>query len=105
MAHPLAVINSGTVETLAANRTITAAELLANTVFTFDPGGSGRNVVLPNASSSYKGQMVFIANAADAAEVLTIQADSATVCTPTQNETALVVCTGVKWYGLVGANS
>lgn len=105
MAHPLAVISSGAVETLSGARTISATELLKNTVFTFDPGGAGRNVVLPNASSAYAGQMVFIANAADAAEVLTIQADSATVCTPTQNETALVICTGVKWYGLVGANS
>jgi len=105
MAHPLAVISDGAVETLSGTRTITAAELLKNTVFTFDPGGAGRNVVLPDASATYKGQVVFIANAADAAEVLTIQANSATVCTPTQSETALVVCTGVKWYGLVGANS
>jgi hypothetical protein len=104
MAHPLAV-SSATVETLAGNRTITAAEVLASSVFTFDPGGAGRNVVLPNASATYAGQLLFIANAADAAEVLTIQADSATVCTPTQAESAVVWCDGTKWRGIAGANS
>ena len=104
MAHPFAVAST-TTETLAGNRTITPAEVLASTMFTFDPGGAGRNVVLPNAAEAYKGQFVWIANAADAAEVLTIQADSATVCTPTQAECAIVMCNGSKWYGIVGANS
>lgn len=106
MAHPLAVSNSGTVETLTGTRTITAAEVLASSIFTMDPGGAGRSVVLPNAATAgMAGQIVCIANAADAAEVLTISADSATVVTPTQAETAILFCTGVKWYGIAGANS
>jgi hypothetical protein len=106
MAHKFAVSNSGAVETLAGTRTITAAEVLASSVFTLDPGGAGRSVVLPDAATAgMAGQFVVIANAADAAEVLTVSADSATVVTPTQAETAFLVCTGVKWYGVAGANS
>ncbi len=104
MAHPFAV-SSATVETLTGARTITAAEVLASSVFTFDPGGAGRTVTLPNASSTYAGQILFIANAADAAEVLTVSADSATVVTPTQAESAIVWCDGTKWRGIAGANS
>ena len=104
MAHAFAVSNSGTLETLTGTRTITTAEMLASSLFTMDPGGAGRSVVLPNASVS-AGQFLMIANAADAAEVLTISADSATVVTPTQGETAVLFCTGVKWYGIAGANS
>lgn len=104
MAHPLSV-SSATVETLAGTRTITTAEVLASTIFTFDPGGAGRSVVLPNAATSLAGQILLIANAADAAEVLTISADSATVVTPTQAESAILWCDGTKWRGIAGANS
>jgi hypothetical protein len=106
MAHAFAVSNAGALETLTGTRTVTAAEILASSFFTMDPGGAGRSVVLPNAATAgMAGQFVMIANAADAAEVLTISADSATVCTPTQAETAVLFCTGVKWYGIAGANS
>ncbi len=71
-----------------------------------DPGGSGRNVVLPDeaASASF---VFYIHNAADNPEVLTIKASdgSTTVCTPTQNETAIVYCDGTTWRGIVGANN
>lgn len=105
MAHAFAVSNAGALETLSGTRTITTAEVLASSFFSMDPGGAGRSVVLPNASTALAGQFLMIANAADAAEVLTISADSATVCTPTQAETAVLFCTGVKWYGIAGANS
>lgn len=106
MAHAFAVSNAGTLETLTGTRTITAAEVLASSHFTMDPGGAGRSVVLPNAATAgMAGQFITIANAADAAEVLTVSADSATVVTPTQGESAILWCTGVKWYGIAGANS
>jgi hypothetical protein len=44
--------------------------------------------------------VLFISNKADAAEVITIQDDTpATVCTPTQAESAVVWCDGVTWDG------
>lgn len=102
MAHPFGVT---VVETLAANRTLTQAEVDVGNVFSFDPGGSARNLVLP-AEAANAGIILFIANTADAAEVITIQDDTpATVCTPTQNESAIVFCDGVSWFGHVGAAS
>ena len=110
MAHPFTV-DDGTLaaaagETLTGARVITEAELLEASVFAFDPGGAGRNVDLPTATAALKGQFVFIANTADAAEVLTIRNGGAgTVATPTQNEAAICVCTGLAWRGLVGASN
>jgi len=91
-------------ETLTGTRTLTLAEVRTTAIWAFDPGGAGRDVVLPNASTAV-GQFLVIANLADAAEVLTIKADSATVCTPTQAETAVLFCTGTTWVGIAGANS
>ncbi len=100
MGHPLGV---NVLETLSANRTLTQAEVDDNNIFTFDPGGSARNLVLP-AEADCAGIVLFIHNAADAAEVITIQDDTpATVCTPTQNESATVWCDGVSWRGQVGS--
>lgn len=96
MAHPL---KFSVKETLAGHRTITDAELNECNMFSFDPGGAGRNVVLP-AEATSAGEFIFISNEADAAEVLTIQDDSpATICTPTQNEAAVLWCDGVQWFG------
>ena len=93
------------IETLAADRVITGAEIEKYQFFTFDPGGAARNVDLP-AEAASKGAVLFIANAADAAEVITIRNDAAgTICTPTQNETAVCFCDGTSWRGLVGAAS
>ena len=101
MAHPM---TAATAETLTGTRTFTAAETKQYAFWALDPGGAGRSLVLPNAADA-PGQMLFIANTADAAEVITISADSATVVTPTQGETAIVWSTGTKWYGIAGANS
>lgn len=104
MAHPFKV--SPGVETLAGTRTLTLSEVSNYTMFSLDPGGAGRNVVMPTESSC-EGMVVFLHNAADAAEILTVKASngSTTICTPTQNETAIVWCNGTTWIGLQGANS
>ena len=102
MPHPFSYT---TVETLSGNRTLTTAETDESTIWSFDPGGAGRNLVLP-AEADNAGKILFISNEADGAEVLTIQDDTpATVCTPTQNEAAIVFCDGVSWFGLVGASA
>ncbi|WP_435111880.1 hypothetical protein [Nocardiopsis synnemataformans] len=92
-------------ETLAGARVITADEVETYNALAFDPGGAGRNVDLP-AEAGCEGAYLYIANTADAAEVLTIRDDAGTtVCTPTQAEAAFVWCDGARWYGLVGASS
>lgn len=102
MPHPFSY---ATVETLTGHRTLTAAEVAECHIWSFDPGGAGRNLVLP-AEADCAGLVLFIANAADGAEVLTIQDDTpATVCTPTQNESAIVWCDGAAWHGIAGAES
>ena len=102
MAHRFSVAAS---ETLTGTRTLTAAEIDAAHVWNFDPGGAGRNVDLPAVGTS-AGIVLYIGNLADAAEVLTIRdASAATICTPTQNESAVVWCDGVRWRGIAGANS
>jgi hypothetical protein len=102
MAHPLAVAAP---ITLAADRTLTIAEIREAQIWNIDPGGAARNLVLPAVGVS-AGLFLFIANKADAAEVITIQdAAAATVCTPTQNESAVVWCDGVTWDGGTVASS
>lgn len=101
MAHKM---SAATAETLTGTRTMTVAEVKQYAFWALDPGGAGRTVTLPNAADA-PGEMLWIANTADAAEVLTIQADAVTVVTPTQAETAVLFSTGTKWYGIAGANS
>ena len=97
----LALININT-ETLAANKTLTATSEIVQFL---DPGGAGRDVTLP-AEASSTGRLFIIVNTADAAEVLTVKNDNGdTICTPTQNEAAILVCNGTTWAGCVGANS
>ena len=92
-------------ETLTGARVITVAEVERYQAMAFDPGGAGRNVDLP-AVAQCAGVILYIANTADAAEVLTIRnAAAATIVTPTQAESCVVWCDGVAWYGMVGANS
>lgn len=92
-------------ETLAANRTITAAEFDQYEVFRFDCGGAGRTVTLPaeaTSGSAAMNQSCIFVNTSDAAEVLTINNDAAgTIATPTQNECAVLMCDGTAWvsYG------
>ena len=96
MGHPFGIAAA---ETLTGHRTLTQAEVDAANIFSFDPGGSARNLILP-AEANNAGVVLFISNKADGAEVITIQDDSpATVCTPTQNESAVVWCDGVTWDG------
>jgi len=88
-------------EVLAADRVLTVDELRRNNGFAFDPDGA-RNLDLP-AEAQCEGVFAFIANTADAAEVITIRNDAAaTICTPTTLESAFVWCDGVAWYGMVG---
>ena len=92
------------VETLGANRVITVDEVNRYNGFAFDPAGA-RDLTLP-ATAECAGVVLFISNQADAAEVITIKYAAGTaICTPTQNEAAIVWCDGVTWYGLVGAQS
>jgi hypothetical protein len=102
MGHPLAV---NVLEVLSGHRTLTQAEVDDNNVFSFDPGGGARNLVLP-AEADCAGIILYIHNASDDTEILTIQDDTpATVCTPTEGESAVVFCDGVSWRGLVGAST
>ncbi len=89
-------------ETLAAAKTLTT---LSPTLQFLDPGGAGRDINLP-AEADSQGLVFIISNEADAAEVLTIKNDGGgTICTPTQNEAAIVFCNGTVWSGIVGVTS
>lgn len=94
------------VETLAGARTITVAEVEQYNALAFDPDGAGRTITLP-AEAQCAGCFLLITNEADAApEVLTIQDDTpATICTPDQNECAILFCNGTNWFGLSGVTS
>jgi len=97
MAHK---VTMAATETLTGTRVITTAEFQTNFLMSFDPGGAGRTVTLP-AEADVSGEMMVIANAADAAEILTIQSDGAsTVATPTQNEVVMLFCDGTNWFTL-----
>jgi hypothetical protein len=89
-------------ETLTGNKTLTVNDKQTQKL---DPGGAGRDVTLPAEEYSV-GLSFLIKNTADAAEILTIKNDSGdTICTPTQNESAIVFCNGVEWLGLVCAHN
>jgi len=70
-----------------------------------DPGGSARNVDLPDLGTSGRG-MVVVDNTADAAEVITLRDvanSNATVGTPAQNESAVCHFSEGTWVCVVGA--
>ena len=100
MGHPLGV---AVLEVLGGDRVLTQAEVDSTNVFSFDPAAA-RNLDLPPEADNV-GNILFIANTANAAEVITIRDDAGaiTICTPTQGESAVVFCDGVSWRGLVGA--
>lgn len=74
------------------------------TLLSLDPGGATRVITLPAAE---EGLAFIINNIADAAEDLTINSPPATtIGTISQNEAALVFCSGGVWYvRLVGAQT
>lgn len=103
MAHKETVL----VETLAAARVLTSAEVQQYGIIVLDPGGSARNVDLPATSATLAGQRVVIINSADAAEALTVRltGGGATIATIDQNENATMICysaTAGSWVGQVG---
>ncbi|KKM85567.1 hypothetical protein LCGC14_1287740 [marine sediment metagenome] len=92
------------VETLGDNRTLLLGEVEAQQMFFFDPAGA-RDLTLP-ATADCVGVVLFISNEANAAEVITIKdAGGSTLCTPTQNEAAILFCNGALWSGGVVATS
>lgn len=90
------------IETLAATKVLTSDDA---PIQSLDPGGAGRTITLP-AAANVHARLFFIANTADAAEALDIQnAAAATICTPTQDEVAIVWSDGTNWHGIAGAES
>jgi hypothetical protein len=67
-------------------------------VVILDPGGAGRDVLLPNVANS-RDEVMVIVNDADAAETLTVKThdDVTTVGTVAQNERAVLHCDGTDW--------
>ncbi len=92
------------IETLNANKTFTVDEIDAQQIFFIDPNGA-RDLTMP-ATSLCIGVVLFISNEAGGAEIMDIK-DSAgqTICTPTQNEAAIIFCNGSLWSGGVVATS
>jgi hypothetical protein len=89
-------------QTATGTITLTAGDDMIQAI---DPGGSARNVVLPDLGSTGQGKAV-VDNTADAAEVLTLQDGAnanATVATPTQNQSAICVFSEGKWVCTQGA--
>ena len=90
------------IETLAAAKTLNSGSA---PIQSLDPGGAARTVTLPEASNTHQ-RLFFIANTADAAEIITIaDADANTICTPTQDEVAICWSDGTNWHGIAGAES
>lgn len=82
--------------------TLTAGDDMIQAI---DPGGSDRDVVLPDLGSTGQGKAVFN-NTADGAEVLTLKDAAnanAIVGSPTENESATCVFSEGSWVCVVGA--
>ena len=126
-------MTQGTKYDSASSGTLSSADMLSATSAKFqfiDPGGSARNLDLPDLRNSTNdttsgtgtvGTDVYadhnmgtfiISNTADASEVITIRgwngsSTTGTICTPTQNETAIVHWTGEDkgWIGIAGSDA
>jgi len=83
------------IETLAGTHVLTATSPKFQTL---DPGGAGRDVTLPVAAIALTGLEFRIANAANAAEALTVK-DTSTIVVIDQNEIGILWCDGVTWQG------
>jgi len=94
--------NVPNVATLAGNVTLSKA---SKRVQVLDPGGSSRNITLPEVVAS-KGYEFFIVNAADDAEDLVVKnAGATTIVTISQNQCGLVWSDGVNWTGVAFTSS
>ncbi len=120
--------DSSAAETLSGTKTLAVTD--AKHQF-LDPGGSARNVDLPDlrnqttdsnseGTGTYgtdryvdmHGASFIISNTADASEVITVRgwngsSTTGTICTPTQNETAILTWTGATngWIGIAGSDA
>jgi hypothetical protein len=80
------------IETLSGGKTLTINDARYQT---YDPGGSGRTIVLPAEAA---GLEVIVSNGADASEDLTVNNDAgATIVTISQNEDCFLYCDGTNW--------
>ncbi len=92
------------IETLSTNRTLLIGEIEAQQIFFIDPNGA-RTLTLP-ATAECIGVVLFISNEAGGAEILTIKdAGANVICTPTNDEAAILFCNGSLWSGGVLATS
>jgi hypothetical protein len=90
-AHALVTGTAGAAET----------KLVTNLV-SVDPNGGAQVLTLP-AEANFTG-MIYISNAADAAEAVTVKDDAAaTIITLDQAQSGIVVCDGTAWSGFMGA--
>ena len=81
-------------ETLTGTKTLA---VLDAQIQYLDPGGAGRDVVLP-AEASSNGYMFWIVNTADATETLTVKDDGgATIGSVTQDKAKWFCCDGTTW--------
>ncbi len=88
-----AIASIANTETLAGSKTLTNNDIFLQYL---DPGGAGRNVYLPAASTD--NYAFFIVNTADAAETLTVLTSSSdSVDTVAQNEAKIFVSNGTTW--------
>ena len=75
-----------------------------------DPGGAGRDILLPPEA---EGLVLIIVNTADAAETLTVKEDSNTTTIMTipgsaagaANSRAILMCDGTSWFGMVAVDN
>ena len=119
---------SSNAETLSGAKTLAVTDSKYQFL---DPGGSGRNVDLPDMRTlttdinsegtgdagtdryaDTQGGFFVISNTADAAEVITVRGwngstTTGTTMTPTQNETAICIWTGATngWIGIAGSDA
>lgn len=88
-------------ETLSAGKTLTANDARIQVL---DPGGSSRDITLPDASLM-AGDGFYINNAADGEENLVVKSGQTTVGTVNQNEVGYAYSDGSAWYILIGATT
>ena len=98
-AREIACLNP-LVQTLTGTTVIPAD---APSLMALDPGGGARNVDMAAVTAAgMEGKVWIIANAADAAEVITVRSSAAaTIVTLTQNECAIIFVVGGVWFGYV----